>query len=197
MSDLHSPNAEVTWLAQLRAGDESAFTQIYQHFWSSIYAVTYNHVRERAVAEELVQDLFANLWLKRADLTIHTSLKGYLFTAIRNQIYDYMDKQAVRYRVHSQLYDRGNEAVCTTEETLNFNELTAHLSTAVERLPDTAQEVFFLSRYQYLTNLEIAKKLNLSPKTVEYHLSRALRLLRVQLKDYILLVALIIHEWFS
>lgn len=194
MSDYHSPVSESTWLTQLRAGDERAFTQIYQQYWSSIYTVTYNHVRDQAIAEELVQDLFANLWLKRADLTIHTSLRGYLFTAIRNQIYDYLDKKTVRQRVHSQLYDQQEEGVSSTEEVCNFNELTTHLSTAVERLPDTAREVFSLSRYQYLTTREIARQLNLSPKTVEYHLSRALRLLRVQLKDYILLVVLLLHE---
>ncbi|GAB3504607.1 RNA polymerase sigma-70 factor [Spirosoma knui] len=195
MADRHSPNSEATWLAQLQAGDESAFTQIYQHFWSSIYSVTYNHVRDRAIAEELVQDLFANLWLRRADLTIHSSLRGYLFTAIRNQIYDYLDKQTVRQRVHSQLYNQQDEAVYSTEEICDFNELTTQLSTAVEQLPQTAQEVFSLSRYQFLTNQEIAQRLNLSPKTVEYHLSRALRLLRIQLKDYMLLVALLVQEW--
>ena len=183
----NSSNSEARWLEQLREGDESAFTEIYQHFWSSLYAVTYNHVRDRAVAEELVQDLFANLWLKRANLSIHTSLRGYLFTAIRNQIYDYIDKQTVRQRVHSHLYHTKQEAVYDTEESVNFNELTNDLSAAMERLPPTARTVFYLSRYQYLSTQEIAQRLQLSPKTVEYHLTQALRLLRVQLKDYILL----------
>ncbi|MGV3559297.1 RNA polymerase sigma-70 factor [Larkinella arboricola] len=188
MADHYSSNSEAGWLARLREGDESAFTAIYRQYWSSMYAVTYNHVRDRATAEELVQDLFANLWIKRADLSIHTSLRGYLFTAIRNQIYDYLDKQTVRQRVHSQLYHTKQEAVYNTEELVSFNELSNNLSMAVERLPATARKVFFLSRYQFLSTREIAQRLNLSPKTVEYHLSQALRLLRGQLKDYILLL---------
>lgn len=194
MSINNVSKSEVRWLEQLQEGDESAFTEIYQHFWSSMYAVTYNHVRDRAVAEELVQDLFANLWLKRSSLSIHSSLRGYLFTAIRNQIYDYIDKQTVRQRVHSQLYHTKQEAVYNTEESVNFNELTNELSTAIERLPLTARTVFYLSRYQYLSTQEIGQRLNLSPKTVEYHLTQALRLLRVQLKDYMLL-ALLIALW--
>lgn len=191
MVDPNSLTTETAWLTKLREGDESAFTQIYQQYWSALYAVTYNHLRDRAIAEELVQDLFANLWLKRADLTIHTSLRGYLFTAIRHQIYDYIDKQAVRQRVHSQLQTQEQAGIYSTEETLDFNELVSHLGSAVDQLPQTAQQVFFLSRYQYLSNREIAQRLNLSPKTVEYHLSRALRLLRLQLKDFILLLAIL------
>ena len=183
---------ETDWLNRVREGDELAFREIYGHFWPSLYQAAYNHVRNRETAEEFVQDLFANLWLKREQLTVHTSLQGYLHTALRYQIYDYIDKQAVRQRVHADLLARHDPASYTTHETLAYNELESHLTQAVAQLPQPAQTVFRLSRYEHLSTQTIAEQLDLSPKMVEYHLTRALKLLRGQLKELITLFLLLV-----
>ena len=172
-------------LNELRLGDEAAFREIYQQYWPTLYSAAYNHVRSREVAEELVQDLFASLWLKREQLTIHTSLQGYLHTALRHQIYDYIDKQAVRQRVHEDLFHQQDDVSYITEQTVAYDELHAHLTDAVGQLPQPAQTVFRLSRYDHLSTQAIARQLDLSPKMVEYHLTRALKLLRGQLKELI------------
>ncbi len=187
MSTFPNKSTQEQWLADLKAGDEKAFSQLYRHYWPSLYAVTYNHVRERETAEELVQELFTKLWLKRSQLTIHTCLQAYLVKAIRHQIYDHLDKQAVRQRVHQQLVHQDSEAIYTTEETIAFEDLQARLIDAVDQLPQPAQTIFRMSRFDYLSTQDIALKLNLSSKMIEYHLTRALRLLRLQLKDFVLM----------
>lgn len=173
------------WPARLRAGDEAVFGLIYRQYWSSLYSAAYNHVRSREIAEELVQDLFATLWMKREQLTVHTSLGGYLHTAIRHQIYDYIDKQTVRQRVHEELVYRHEPTGNTTDQAVAFDELQTHLTDAVGQLPQPAQTVFRLSRYEYQSTRAIAQQLNLSPKMVEYYLTRALKLLRSQLRELI------------
>ncbi len=182
---------EADWLDRLRLGDEAVFNLIYRAHWSSLYSAAYNHLRSRELAEEMVQDLFTALWLKREQLTIHTSLRGYLHTAIRHQIYDYIDKQTVRQRVHADLVYQQQDISHATEQTVAYDELQTHLMDAVGQLPQPAQMVFRLSRYEYLSTQDIARQLNLSPKMVEYHLTRALKLLRVHLKELITVFLLI------
>lgn len=144
------------------------------------------------MAEELVQDLFANLWLKRGQLTVHTSLRGYLHTALRHQIYDHIDKQTVRQRVHEAILNQHPSGSYDTDEAIAYTELQNHLSDAVGQLPEPTQSVFRLSRFDHLTTQAIAQRLNLSPKMVEYHLTKALKLLRGQLKELISILLLLI-----
>ncbi len=184
-------SGQADWADRLRSGDEAAFGLVYRHYWSSLYAAAYNHVRSRDVAEELVQELFATLWLKREQLAVHTSLQGYLHTAMRHQIYDYFDKQMVRQRVHADLVTHHETGSYTTDQAIAYDELQTHLADAVGQLPEPAQTVFRLSRYEHLSTQAIAQQLALSPKMVEYHLTRALKLLRGQLKELITFFLLI------
>lgn len=183
---------ETNWLNGLRLSDKNAFRQLYQHYWSSLYSAAYNHVRSREVAEDMVQDLFATLWLKREQLTVHTSLRGYLHTAMRHQIYDYIDKQTVRQRVHQDISTQNEGISHTTEQMVGYDDLQTHLTDAVGQLPQPAQTIFRLSRYEYLSTQAIAEQLNLSPKMVEYHLTRALKLLRGQLKELITILLVVV-----
>ncbi|WP_051663946.1 RNA polymerase sigma-70 factor [Dyadobacter crusticola] len=173
-------------ISDLKAGNEAVFRRIYEQYWTPLYAVAYNHLRDRVMAEEMVQELFTKLWLKRDQISIHSSLQAYLYKAIRNQIYDYIDKQQVRERVHQELYEQGIEGKYLTDETLDFDELQSRLAEAIEELPQPAQAVFRMSRQEYLSLREIADRLNVSSKVVEYHLTRALRILRFRLKDFVL-----------
>lgn len=133
----------------------------------------------------MVQDLFATLWLKREQLTVHTSLRGYLHMAMRHQIYDYIDKQTVRQRAHDDLFFQSEGVSHATEQTVGYDDLQTHLNDAVGKLPQPAQTVFRLSRYEFLSTQAIAEQLDVSPRMVEYHLTRALKLLRGQLKELI------------
>lgn len=183
---------ETDWADRLRLSDETAFALIYRSYWATLYAAAYNHLRSREMAEELVQDLFANLWLKRGQLTVHTSLRGYLHTALRHQIYDHIDKQTVRQRVHEAILNQHPSGSYDTDEAIAYTELQNHLSDAVGQLPEPTQSVFRLSRFDHLTTQAIAQRLNLSPKMVEYHLTKALKLLRGQLKELISILLLLI-----
>ena len=174
-------------------GDEAAFSQIYKHYWPTLYAAAYNHVRATEVAEDMVQDLFANLWLKRKGIIIHGSLQAYLYTAIRHRIYDYFDKQRVRQQVHEQLAYQSPVASNATDQKVGYAELQVQFVNAVEQLPPLTKTIFCLSRYDYLSTQDIAGQLNLSTKAVEYHLNKALKFLRNHLKEFI--VPALVISW--
>jgi len=176
-------------ISGLKAGDEAVFRRIYEQYWSPLYTVAYNHLRDRVMAEEMVQELFTRLWLKRDQITIHTSLQAYLYKSIRHQIYDHIDMQQVRERVHQELFDGRITGTYATDEMLDFHELQSRLAEAVNELPQLAQAVFKMSRQEYLSLKEIAGRLNVSSKAVEYHLTRALRILRFRLKDFVLFIS--------
>jgi RNA polymerase sigma-70 factor (ECF subfamily) len=169
-------------LERLQQGDSASFEEIYERYWSVLYRTVNQKLNSSGVAEELVQDLFANLWQKRSTLKITTSLPQYLFGAIRNNVISYIRKCAVQEK-----YNRIERPMTAhdTEWKVAYNELAQRLETALESLPEKTQTVFALSRYEEKTIAQIAKQLNFSEKGVEYHLTKALKHLRTHLQHFL------------
>jgi RNA polymerase sigma-70 factor (family 1) len=176
-------------LAALCADDEGSFAEIYQRYCYRLFEVAYRKLKSRELAEELVQDLFENLWNRRASHQIE-QLGHYLFSALRYRIINHIKGQQVRtgYELYCRL--AASEADTTTEEVLAHNELRAALLASVRKLPAKTREIFQLSRLEQYSVAEISGRVNLSEKTVEYHLTKSLKLLRSYLRDFLVLVVL-------
>jgi RNA polymerase sigma-70 factor (ECF subfamily) len=181
---------EHQWVEKLRQGKEQGFEEIYKYYWAKLYSVAYNYTRNREVAQEIVQELFVSLWLKRSTLPDDLNLKSYLFKAIRNKIYDFCDKQTVRDEYARYMALNQDFSANTTEQQLDFEELNLILNQQIDILPEKTRQVFILSRVNGYSIPEIAVELQLSVKTVEYHLSKALKYLRFQLTELLLLLLL-------
>jgi RNA polymerase sigma-70 factor (ECF subfamily) len=184
--------SEKDLLGALRVGDRGAFTRIYDRFWGKLYAVAYNYTRSREAAQEVVQEVFVGLWLKRERLEIRQSLEKYLYAAVKFQIYDALDKQrsAQRYaEFAAHALPVGEE---TTAQHVAFAETSELLETQVAAFPETTRRVFVLSRVEGWPVARIAHTLELSPKAVEYHLTKAIKLLRLRLATW-LWVALLLN----
>ncbi|WP_375437573.1 RNA polymerase sigma-70 factor [uncultured Hymenobacter sp.] len=176
-------------LRALVENDRTAFAEIYERYWYRVFAVAYRKLKSREVAEELVQDLFAALWHKRAEQVIQ-QLEYYLLAAINRRVIGYLRAHQVRaayadYCRHYQL-----ETSHETEHSLAATDLSEAFAKALLRLPEQSREVFRLSRLEHIPVRDIAERLNLSPKAVEYHLTKSLKLLRTYLRDFTI-VALI------
>jgi RNA polymerase sigma-70 factor (ECF subfamily) len=169
----------------LEAGNERAFTEIYERYWQRLYTLAHRKLNASTDAEETVQEVFVNLWHKRGTARIH-KLDVYLFAAAKYKIIDCLrarmahDGYVAYVAPHTRSIDR------STEEVLGASDLSGALAASVGRLPANTQTVFRLSREEYQSVPEIAVRLNLAPKTVEYHLTRSLRFLRARLKDFLL-----------
>lgn len=181
-------------LAALRTDDQGGFTEIYQRYCYQLVALAYRKLGSRDAAEELVQDLFENLWNRRATHEI-AQLKQYLFAALHYRIINYIKAQRVRagYELYCRL--TGPQAATTTEDALAHGELSAALLAGVRRLPTKTREIFQLSRLKQYSVAEISGQVNLSEKTVEYHLTKSLKLLRTYLRDFLVLVV-VFHQSF-
>ncbi|TGE06130.1 RNA polymerase sigma factor [Hymenobacter fodinae] len=176
----------------LREDDKRAFAEIYERYWELLLGVAYRKLNSRESAEEIVQDLFATLWLKRHAQDIHT-LQPYLLRAVKYRVIDVLKARLTQatYLERSRLRIAPEDH--STEETVAADDLSLALLDSLMQLPEHTREVFRLSRLEHQSVPEIAVRLNISRKTVEYHLTRALKVLRVSLRDF--LVMLLLYWW--
>lgn len=165
-----------------------AFEEIYNRYWQKLYEDAYKRLKDREAAQEIIQDFFTSLWINRARLKICSSLQGYLFSAIKYSVLNHLRAENVRTAYSEILLLADNSSYNSTEEYLNCKELTENIGSGVKQLPPKCRSVFELSRNQYKTNKEIANLLDISEKTVENHLTKALRYLRVNIDTLTLLL---------
>ena len=146
------------------------------------------YISSSETCEDIVQDTFFDLWKNRKKIEVTSSFRNLLITSVRNSCTDYLRKQSVR-QIHAER-NTLHEAIDTPEEIYTIGELEEMLSTAMNRLPPNVRKAFELSRFENMTYNEIAEEMSVSPKTVEAYISRALSILRVELRDYLPLVLL-------
>lgn len=167
----------------LKASDEKAFKIIYERYWKSIYLTALKKLRSAHIAEELTQSLFVNIWERREKSSI-INISSYLSSAIKYKIINYIES---RYSTSQGVIDEDMSDLMTdnsTEDNILLSDLNLTISNALQQLPVKTREVFKLSRFDHFSVREIASKMNLSEKAVEYHVTQSLKLLRIELKDF-------------
>lgn len=176
--------ADEALLQALVQGDRAAFAEIYERYWQRLLGLAYQKLKSREVAEELVQDLFATLWHKRTEHQIE-HLEHYLVGAINRRILGHLRAHQVRTAYLD--YCRWHQQVTTqeTEQTLAEADLSEAFAKALLCLPEQSREIFRMSRLEHVSVQEIAERLQLSTKAVEYHLTKSRRLLRGYLRDFV------------
>ena len=171
-------------IAKMKAGDRESFNVIFRRYYPSLVRYCIRFVGDEDQAAEIVQDLFVKLWAGRDKLAFTSSFDSYLVRSVRNAAYTYINKERSHSEVHQQL---GGEDVDDTDpsETLQSNNLEASYQKILAAMPEKRREVFLASRFDGLKYSEIAAKLGISQKTVEAHMSAAIKQLQKGLKDYI------------
>lgn len=177
----------------LKQGDMVAFEELYERYWSKLYSAAYKRLSNREAAEEIVQDIFTSLWIKRSALAINSSFENYLYSSVKYMVFASFQKESNRKAYESYFIHVNSVVDNSTIEEIDSNELKRNVSSEVEKLPEKCRKVYELSRKEFRSNKEIAFFLGISEKTVENHLTRALRTLRMNLKQVgtLLLIALI------
>jgi RNA polymerase sigma-70 factor, ECF subfamily len=175
------PHYGPEWIARIRAGDEAAFETLFRALAPGLCVVVSRYVGSRSVAEELVQDLFFDLWTRRQQHAIEQALTSYLFVAARNRALNYLKRErriVPMADTSEEQPDRVDGSAPGESELLDALEL----QDAIGHLPARCRLIFTLNRQQDMTYVEIAASLGLSVKTVETQMSRALRALRERLR---------------
>jgi RNA polymerase sigma-70 factor (ECF subfamily) len=165
-------------------GDEKAFRFFFDKYYSDLCNFVNQYINNPEMAEELVQDIFVYLWEKKSDISLHTSVKAYLFLASKNKCLNYLRNTKSKIRLLEK-YQNENKAVQSTSDLfLESEELKEILDKSINSLPNRCREIFLLSRQSELSHKEIADKLNISPKSVENQIGIALKKLRNGLRPY-------------
>lgn len=170
-------------LRLLKEDNELAFRELYERYWYTMYGIACRKLQRKEVGEELAQELFLMLWRKRHELKI-INLKAFLSVSLKNLVIDYIRRNIQEEHYLDSLQHFFPVGVMATTEAVYFNELTEALQKALTQLPEKTREIFMLNRFEHLTIREIALRLNLSEKAIEYHLSRSTTFLRQNLRDF-------------
>ena len=175
---------ESEWVEKIRDGDAQAFEHLFKAYCQPLINFARRFVRDVQIAENIVQDVFLKIWTNRIKLNPSLNIKTYLFTAVRNQTLNHlrhakMEKDSV---ADMQLI---TTPVKTPENGWKEKELATSIQQAINELPKKCQTIFLMNRFDQLTYQEIADILNLSIKTVETQMGRALKFLRKRLSHFI------------
>lgn len=165
-------------------GDPRALRYFFDKYYDSLCNYVNLYVRDKTVSEDLVQDIFIYFWEKRANIALETSVKSYLFRALRNKYLNYFRNEKCHQSIKMEVNSKREIFASPNGEALDFKQLEEIIASSINNLSPRCREVYLLRRNEDLSNKEIALQMNLSVKTVENQMTIALKKLREQLTPY-------------
>lgn len=169
---------EIALLSDVAKGDEAAFRALFEQYWDNIYGVAFAFTKSPLVAEEITQDVFLKIWLKREQLPLLKKFSDYLFIIARNHIISLLRKKTSEQPFTEHLLNYFQEIGNNPEDQFLFRETESLVHKAIEQLPPQQHLVYCMSREQGLNQEEIASRLNISVHTVKSHMNKALQFIR-------------------
>lgn len=173
----------------LHVGEQDAFEEIYRRYWQKLLRSAQFKIRSKEIIEEILQDLFISLWEKREKVLIE-NLEAYLNTSLRYLIINQIKKQILQEKFVEYSIKK-NELTDDVDESVAFNELSSAIEKAIEQLPKKTEQIFRLNRLEYKSVKEISVLLETPERTIEYHITQALKALRIHLREFITLSVLL------
>ncbi|MGB5895603.1 MAG: RNA polymerase sigma-70 factor [Ignavibacteriaceae bacterium] len=181
---------EVECVNKIRSGDSAAFEELFNLYCQQLINFSTNYVTDKQIAENIVQDVFVSVWQNRTNLDPSKMIKAYLFTAVKNN--------SLKHLRHLKIETKGivgNPSYISDDERpdkkLDENEMELKIHQAVNELPEKCKEIFKMNRFENLKYAEIAAILDISIKTVETQMGRALKKLRERLKPYLTMILIV------
>jgi RNA polymerase sigma-70 factor (ECF subfamily) len=170
-------------LEGLKLKDEKSFEVLFKTHYEALVRFVYKYLNDLEESEEIVQDTFHTLWEKSESIEIQSSIKSYLYQAARNKSLNSIKHNKVKQKHVDSV--KNSDFDFTEDKHMELDELQTKINEALDVLPPKCRQVFELSRFEEKKYREIAEELNISIKTVENHMGKALGLLRTSLKEYL------------
>lgn len=192
MQELQQSSEEHHLLIAMQQGNKKAYGILFRRYYPMLcaYATRFVQVEE---AEEIVQDVMLWLWENREIQTFNTSLSQYLFKTVYHRAINQLVHNKAQLRADTLFYEQMLEMLQDTDF-YQIEELQKRIKDAIQTLPDSYREAFIMHRFKNQSYKEIATTLQVSAKTVDYRIQQALKLLRVELKDYLPLALLLLQK---
>lgn len=182
-----------TTVSLLEVRDEAGFEQVFKTHFKRLHAYAFTLLQNEAEAEETVQQVFFKLWERKENLSGDAPVTAYLYRAVHNESLNYLKHQQVKSRHRLQVAYRMKDESQQPGERSGSSELEKKIQSALQELPEQCRTIFQLSRFEELKYREIADKLDISVKTVENQMGKALKILREKLVDFLAGLLLIIN----
>ena len=179
-----SPDSENQLLADLRAGKEAAFTELYRQYSARLYYNILALVKDDNTAEELVQDIFSKIWRKRKNISVEKSFASYLFVTGRNRVYDFFKQVTRDYELYSRIKSIAAEHYCHVEEGLFDRENAELLQKAIASLTPQRRRAFELCKLEGLSYRQASEKMGVSLSTLKDHMANALEAIRLYISKH-------------
>jgi RNA polymerase sigma-70 factor (ECF subfamily) len=176
----------------LKDRDETGFEHVFKHHFKNLYRYALTILQDHDQAEDIVQNIFYKLWDKIDALHFPDSLASYLYKAVYNESLNHLKHKKVRRTYQTYITSTTKDQTEGAHRKVMFSELERRLHAAINDLPEQCRTIFQMSRFEELRYLDIAHRLNISVKTVENQMGKALKQLRVKLVDYLPLFLLIL-----
>ena len=175
----------------IKNGHKGAFDEVFLKYYKRLYAYAFALVKEKDDAEELVQNVFVRIWKKRDQLDPDRSLKSLLYRSLHNDCLNYLKHQKVRAQFAIHFAGETTNYHGDLQEEVSLGELRRNILMAINELPEKCREIFQMSRFENMKYQEIADRLQISVKTVENQMGKALKVLRWKVADFLILLIIL------
>lgn len=170
--------------------DDHSFEQLFKSHFKALHAYANVILKDDDDAEEIVQNMFLKFWEKRDLLNVQTSLKAYLYKCVYHDSLNFLKHQKIKTKYQDFAGYTMNDQHLPASSKVEMTELEYNLSLALNKLPEQCRTIFQMSRFEELKYKEIAERMGLSIKTIENQMGKALRILRLELADFLSLILL-------
>jgi len=171
-------------LKKIKLGNIKAFENVFREFYPVLCSFANKILKDKDKSEEIVQDIFYNIWKKRENIEINTSLKSYLFKSVQNKCYQIEQHKVIENKYKNYVKQESFSNYNIPFDELELQEVNLLIEATLNSLPANCNTIFRMSRFEGLKYKEIAEKLSISVKTVEANMSKALKKFRTNLKEY-------------
>lgn len=175
----------------IKEGNAIAFAEIYDRYWALLYRHAYRLIKDQDLAQDVVQEVFVNLWDKINTIDLQFSISSYLYTAVRNKVLNLIQRDKVKNNYIESFANFVASSEAITDHRLRERLLKEKIEKEVAALPSKMRQVFEMSRIQNMSHKQIAEELNLSDKTVKKQMSNAIKILRLKLGGFLILSILL------
>jgi RNA polymerase sigma-70 factor (ECF subfamily) len=175
-------------LSHLKIGDKEAFSKIFVQYYKDLVIFAGNFIKEREHCEDIVQTVFFKLWEKREEIEITSSLRPFLLQSVKNGCMDEIRHLQVAEEHDSHIRWVSSVLEWDVDNYILYSEIESHLEAAIAKLPPSCKEAFTLNRFEGMKYKQIAKKLSISERSVEARIGKAIQLLRLYLKEFLILI---------
>lgn len=178
---------EFQLLSRLKEGCHQSYSILFSTYYKNLVLFAGTIIQDKTICEDIVQNIFLKLWNDRTELIIETSLKSYLLKSVKNSCLDQLRHKKIVDNYAFKFFSSFDD-FDSTEDYIFHSDLHQHLKNAISNLPEKQKEAFIMSRFKGMKYKEIAEALNISERTVEDRISKALAQLRINLKDFLIIL---------